>query len=245
MISHAPETALPAARSTVSRSGALAIAFQEVFTVAIRVRAKRQMAADAESFRTHVKQLLAVADREARQGGYEAEYVKLAVYAYIALLDESVLNSNQPMFASWPRQSLQEEVFGDHIAGENFFVHLQDLMARQDSQDLADILEVFLLCLLLGFRGRYAVQGEAGTDRLVASVQEKIHRIRGGTGPLSAAWALPSDEVMPTTRDPWLPRLAAIAGGSFVFSVVLYLVYRILLNGRISDLQTLASQLIG
>ena len=163
MISHAPETALPAARSTVSRSGALAIAFQEVFTVAIRVRAKRQMAADAESFRTHVKQLLAVADREARQAGYEAEYVKLAVYAYIALLDESVLNSNQPMFASWPRQSLQEEVFGDHIAGENFFVHLQDLMARQDSQDLADILEVFLLCLLLGFRGRYAVQGEAGT----------------------------------------------------------------------------------
>ena len=39
--------------------------------------------------------------------------------------------------------------------------------------------------------------------------------------------------------------LAAVAGGSFIFSLVLYLVYRILLNGGIADLQTLASQLIG
>jgi len=228
-----------------ARRGALAITFQEVFTVAIRVRAKRQMAADAESFRTHVKQLLAVADRDARQAGYDGEYVKLAVYAYIALLDESVLNSNQPMFASWPRQSLQEEVFGDHVAGENFFAHLQDLLARQDSEDLADILEVFQLCMLLGFRGRYATSAEGGTERLLAAVQQKIMRIRGGHGPLSPAWGLPADEVMPTSRDPWLPKLAIIAVGSFVFATVLYVIFRVLLNSEIGDLRTLASQLVG
>src|SRR5690606_19750730 len=122
----------------------------------------------------------------------------------------------QPMFASWPRQSLQEEVFGDHIAGENFFVHLKELMGRQDSEDLADILEVFQLCLLLGFRGRYALSGDGGTEQLLNAVQQKILRIRGGHGPLSPAWRLPTDEVMPTTRDPWVPRLAAVTGGSFV-----------------------------
>src|SRR5690606_39884196 len=140
---------------------------------------KRQAAADAESFRAHVKNLLAAADRDARQAGYDPEYVKLAVYASIALLDESVLNSSQPMFASWPRQSLQEEVFGDHIAGENFFAHLQDLMARQDSEDLADVLEVFHLCLLLGFRGRYAFRADGGTDRLADGVPQKSRGVRG------------------------------------------------------------------
>ncbi len=226
------------------RRGSLAIAFQEVFTVSIRVRAKRQAAADAESFRAHVKNLLAAADRDARQAGYDPEYVKLAVYASIALLDESVLNSSQPMFASWPRQSLQEEVFGDHIAGENFFAHLQDLMARQDSEDLADVLEVFHLCLLLGFRGRYAFSADGGTDRIAEGVHQKIRRIRGHGGPLAPWWALPANEVMPTTRDRWVPRLAGIAVGSFLFSLVLYFVYRIMLNGGIGDLQTLASQLI-
>lgn len=226
------------------RRGALAIAFQEVITVSIRVRAKRQAAADADSFRAHVKNLLAIADRDARQAGYDPEYVKLAVYATIALLDESVLNSNQAMFASWPRQSLQEEVFGDHIAGENFFAHLQDLMARQDSEDLADVLEVFHLCLLLGFRGRYAFSADGGTDRIADGVLQKIRRIRGHAGPLSPAWGLPTHETMPTTRDRWVPRLAIAAGGSFAFSLVLYLVYRIMLNGGIGDLQTLASQLI-
>lgn len=176
--------------------------------------------------------------------GYDAEYVKLAVYAYIALLDESVLNSNQPMFASWPRQSLQEEVFGDHIAGENFFVHLRELMGRQDSEELADILEVFQLCLLLGFRGRYALSAEGGTEQLLGAVQQRILRIRGGYGPIAPAWALPADEMMPSSRDPWVPRLAAAAGGSFLFTVVLYLIFRISLNGGIGDLQTLASQLI-
>jgi type VI secretion system protein ImpK len=226
------------------RRGSLAIAFQEVITVSIRVRAKRQAAADADSFRAHVKNLLAIADRDARQAGYDPEYVKLAVYATIALLDESVLNSNQPMFASWPRQSLQEEVFGDHIAGENFFVHLQDLMARQDSEDLADLLEVFHLCLLLGFRGRYAFAADGGTERIAEGIHQKIRRIRGQTGPLSPVWALPTNEVVPTTRDRWVPRLAFAAAGSFVFSLVLYFVYRIMLNGGIGDLQTLASQLI-
>src|SRR5690606_10520389 len=137
------------------RRGQLALALQEPFTVAIRLRANRQVAADADSFRAHIKQLLGAADRAARRLGYDGGDVRLAVYAFIAFLDESVLNSNQPMFAAWPRQPLQEEIFGEHMAGENFFRYLDDLLARQDSEDLADLLEVYQLCMLLGFRGRY------------------------------------------------------------------------------------------
>jgi type VI secretion system protein ImpK len=108
------------AAGTANR-GDLALALQEAFTVAVRLRAGRQVAADATSFRAHIKQLLGAADQRARAAGYDGDTVKLAVYAFIALLDESVLTSGQPMFAEWARQPLQEEVFGEHMAGENFF----------------------------------------------------------------------------------------------------------------------------
>ena len=83
----------------------------------MRLRANRQTAADADSFRAHLKQLLATADDQARRSGYDQGTVKRAIYAVTVFLDESVLNSSQPMFADWPRKPLQEEIFGGHMGG--------------------------------------------------------------------------------------------------------------------------------
>ena len=76
-------------------------------------------------------------------------------------LDESILNSRNPLFADWSRKPLQEEMFGIHIAGETFFQYAQQLLARPDSPEAADLLEVYYLCLLLGYCGRYSV-GDRG-----------------------------------------------------------------------------------
>ncbi len=230
--------------STLHRRGELALALQEAFTAAIRLRTNRQTVADAETFRTHIKHLLAAADRDARRAGYDGEYVKLAIYAFIAFLDESVLNSRQPLFASWARQPLQEEIFGDAVAGETFFLHLQDLLSRQDSEALADVLEVYQLCMLLGFRGRYGAGDSAGMQGLISAVQEKIHRIRGGYEPLSPLWAPPADEVIPVAKDPWVPRLGIVAAGSFVLACVLYLAFRFSLGSAAAELQALTSHLV-
>ncbi|MBA4156467.1 MAG: DotU family type IV/VI secretion system protein [Gemmatimonadetes bacterium] len=237
----------PAARTssaTPQRRGLLALLLQEPFTAAIRLRANRQTVTDAEAFRTHIKRLLATADSEARRAGFDGEYVKLAVYAFVAFLDESVLNSNQPSFASWPRQPLQEEIFGDHMAGETFFLHLKELLGRQDSEELADLLEVFQLCLLLGFRGRYGVGDPGGLDGLIAAVQEKILRVRGGHPPLSPQWKLPDDEAVTVARDPWVPRLAVVALASCVVALLLFLFFRLSLDAGVADLQALTSQLL-
>jgi len=58
------------------REGLLALSLQEAFTVTVRLRSGRQVAADAFSFRAHVKQLLQGADREARQAGYASEQIR-------------------------------------------------------------------------------------------------------------------------------------------------------------------------
>jgi len=226
-----------------SRHGELALALQEAFTVAVRLRAGRQVAADAVSFRAHIKQVLAASDQRARAVGYDGETVKAAVYAYIALLDESVLNSANPIFADWSRQPLQEEVFGEHMAGENFFRTLQELLGRQDSVPLADLLEVYQLCLLIGFHGRYG-SDTGGLHAVSASVAAKIARIRGGapnTGELAPDWKVPATEQLKRGRDPVAKRLTIIAAAALGITIVLFLLYLLLLRSGIGELRSLVS----
>jgi type VI secretion system protein ImpK len=237
-------TAAPSSPPFTHPSGELALALQEAFTVAARLRTGRQSAPDAASFRQRVKQLVGAADEEGRRRGYAPEYVRLAVYAYIAFLDESVLNSGLPVFADWPRQPLQEEVFGDHMAGETFFRYLQELLGRQDSAELADVLEVFLLCMLLGYRGKYSAGGQGGLQALVSAAQEKILRIRGGRTELSPAWRPPAD-VIPTTRDPWVRRLAITALATLALAVVLFIVFKFSLRAGMVDIRALAARFAG
>jgi type VI secretion system protein ImpK len=198
------------------------------------------VAADAESFRAHVKHLLSGAQREARRLGYSSDDVALALYAVVAFLDESVLNSAQPMFSSWPSRPLQEEIFGGHMGGEVFFQHLRQLLASQDSENLADVLEVFHLCLLLGFQGRYSTTDQGELRGLSTAAGDKIHRIRGSFGELSPAWGLPSGETVPRARDPWLGFLLVLAVSTFVGVWLLFGWFRTTLDARNIQFRTVA-----
>jgi len=226
-----------------TRRGQLALSLQEPFTTIARLRANRQVAADADSFRTRIKQVLAAAEQEARQAGYAADDVRLALFAVIAFLDETVLNSRQPMFADWPRRPLQEEVFGVHMAGELFFQYLQQLLGKQDSEDLADLLEVYELCLLLGFKGRYSASRGAELQVLSQQISEKIERVHGGVGELSPQWR-PSPTEIDRPTDRWVPRLVAAAISAAVLALVLYAGFAISLHSGKSDLTSLTTQLV-
>src|SRR4026208_2383700 len=143
--------------ASVRRAENLALILQEVMTAIVRLRSNRQAVNDANSFRAHMREALKTADNEARRYGYSGDDIQLAIFATVAFLDESILNSRNPLFADWPRKPLQEELFGTHMAGEVFFQHLQKLLSRIDSHEAADVLEVYYLCVLLGFGGRYSM----------------------------------------------------------------------------------------
>ena len=221
--------------------GKLARIFQEVLTVIVRVKNDRQQGRDGGTFRTHVKSLLARADEEARKAGYDRETVRMSVYAVVAFLDEAVLNSSQPMFADWPRQPLQEEVFGDHMAGETFFQNLSELLNRQDSEELADLLEVYQLCLILGYRGRFGAGGEGEIHRFTSTIQDRLERIRKGHPPLAPRAGLPDEETVPKARDRWVRRLVILLLVLVVVGAGLYLGYRLMLGGAMNELAGLAS----
>ena len=183
----------PGSSAPLRRHENLALAFQEILTVSERLRSGRQAVSDPATFRRQVIEAIKIAEQQAGKQGYNAEDITLAVFAVVAFIDESVLNLRLPIFADWPRQPLQQELFGHHVAGEIFFKNLQKLLEKSDSQDLADLLEVHLLCLLLGFAGRYSLGGGGELRAVADATVGKIRRIRGGSGALSPAWDLPQE----------------------------------------------------
>jgi type VI secretion system protein ImpK len=219
----------------------LALIYQEVLTAITRFRSNRQAVTDAGAFRNQMKVALSAAERTGTARGYPAEETRLATFAVVALLDESILNSNNPIFADWPRMPLQEELFGGHTAGEIFFQCIDRLLARSDSPHLADVLEVFALCLLLGYRGRYSLSGPEGIRAVLEAITEKMQRIRGGVRPLSPTWSPPQDGLRSRGYDLWVRRLALGAVGFLVLVVVLFVGFKFSLMSGASGLHSTAS----
>lgn len=221
----------------------LALIYQEVMTAITRLRSGRQQVEDAQFFRTHMRNALSTAESEATSKGYPPEDVRLATFAAVAFLDESVLNSSNPAFAEWPRLPLQEEMFGHHIAGEVFFQNIEKMLARADSHNVADVLEVYLLCLLLGYQGRYSLAGLELLRPIIDSVGEKIRRIRGVPSDFSPGWAPPREAVKVTAKDAWVGRLLMIALASVVLAAILFVGFKLILSGGVSSLRLLTSAL--
>ncbi|MBZ5619132.1 MAG: DotU family type IV/VI secretion system protein [Acidobacteriia bacterium] len=230
------------ASTNIRRPDNLALIYQEAITAIERLRANTQSISDANAFRHHTREALKTATNQALAAGYNADDAKFATFAAVAFLDESVLNSQNPIFADWLRKPLQEELFSVHIAGEVFFQNLQQLVGRSDSHDLADLLEVYYLALLLGFQGKYRAGNRGELSQIMRLTADKIHRIRGPFGPLSPNWMLPPD-VIRGRVDPWVRRLGIIAAVCAVLMVVLFVVYKIGLSSGVSDVRDLAPQI--
>ena len=207
----------------------LALEFQEVLTIVVRVRYNRQAVSDAFSFREEMKKHLRVAEQRARARGYSAEDTKQVIFAVVAFLDESVLSSRNPTFSDWPRLPLQAELFGNQLGGELFFTELQKLMNRPDSNEVGDLLEVYGLCLLLGFRGRYAAGGAGDLKAMKMAVQEKLRRIRGSSGMLSPRGMIPADAVRVVQSDPWMRKLVIATIATVAVTIVAGILFKLIL----------------
>jgi type VI secretion system protein ImpK len=226
---------------TTRRPENLPLIFQEVFTAIERLRSNRQGVADSQAFRRHTREALKTAASQALAAGYPSEDVKFATFATVAFLDESVLNSRNPVFTGWESKPLQEELFGTHIAGEVFFQHLQQLLGRNDSADLADALEVYYLCLLLGFGGRYSAGNRGELAQVMSLTAEKIRRIRGPHGPLSPAWMFPQ-ETVGSRADPLVRKLGFVALACGLLMLLLFGGYKAALGSGVSDVRAIATQ---
>lgn len=220
----------------------LALFFQELFTAIVRLRAGRQDVNNADVFRRQVLHAIQTAEQNARTRGYTDEDVRLGTFAMVAFLDESILNLRKPVFNDWVRKPLQEELFGRHVAGEMFFENLQEILGRRDSSEVADLLEVYYLCLLLGYLGRYSISSKGDLRALMGQTDDKIKRIRKSGVELSPHWALPKETAGPLRADPWMRRLLIGLAVLGLITILLFPVYKISLSSGVSSLRQLSSR---
>lgn len=79
--------------------------------------------------------------------------VKAMVYAFVALVDETLVFSAWPGQGAWQEKPLESHLYGSRQAGEYLPLAIKRLLDERApaSRDLAN---VYLQCLILGFRGR-------------------------------------------------------------------------------------------
>jgi type VI secretion system protein ImpK len=140
-------------------------------------------------FNHRIDQYLATFDRVCRTFDKPLDAILEAKYAFCALLDEIVLSSGLPIRDEWESAPLQLRLFGEHLAGEGFFDRLERL--RQDPTANIELLEIFHTCLLLGFQGKYLLEGTEKLNYLIARLGQEISAVRGPSKGFAPNWKIP------------------------------------------------------
>ena len=172
-----------------------------------------QMPDSVDGFVQSMQRFLDGVERGAMKLGIAAEDVYAAKYAFCAAVDEVVLSQPSPIRDAWELQPLQLRLFGDHLAGEHFFDRLEELRA-QGAPRLPS-LEVYHHCLLLGFEGKYRLEGPEKLGYLTARLGDEIVYLKGKRAGFAPHWP-PPDSVAHTLRRViplWLPAAVVVAIG--------------------------------
>jgi type VI secretion system protein ImpK len=153
-----------------------------------------------------------------RRGAAQVQAVKFALAAFV---DEMVLSESFPLHEKWENNPLQLKYFGEHLAGVKFFDRLDEMMAQAELD--ADVVEVYYLCLILGFKGQYKVYLESQLKGVIERVAERLRvagRLRDGA--LSPHWQA-SDQPAPArdySRALWIGGGGAVAGLLLLYALL-------------------------
>lgn len=125
-----------------------------------------------QQFRQEVLNALQRIESDAVQHNIEKDDAAKAVYALSLFMDEQVGESEWTGKMQWIGEPLSIMKLQDPEGGINFFNILDALAERQKA-----VKEVFLVCLSLGFRGKYAeIEDITQQSARIAEVRQKLLR---------------------------------------------------------------------
>jgi len=181
----APSTA-EAAPADVSAPGSpLAVAAAPLLQLLARLRTTAH-APDAGDLYGRATQALRNFEQQARAAGVPPEQVRPAHFALCAAIDDAVLNTPWGAASGWTRRPLVS-VFHPNETDDAF-----RMLARLQAEPAPKLpaIEIFYLCLSLGFMGRYrqAPRGAADLDRIRAAANTLIVGAQKITPELSPRW---------------------------------------------------------
>ena len=198
-----------------------------------------------ETARADMERLLDQAAAKARLE--KPAQVDDALFAVCAFVDEAILDSTWPGREAWMRRKLQETRFHTANAGLEFYERLAMLRAGTAPGEATDtapldggqreLLEVYVACLTLGFRGKYNdPQGQAQVERLAG---DQLQRLLADSGRpdqkiFPEAYA---DTLPPAKRSFFTPIAKAVLffGLPLLLAVGIYAAYASLLSAFVRN----------
>lgn len=147
----------------------------DLLLIAIRMKEAEDLG-EPSALRKLINHYLELYRKNCELSGTGPEKILDTQYALVALLDETVLSSPGACRDYWITRPLQLDIFGDNIAGEEFYRKLKKLLLSPGKN--LEVLEVYYLCLSLGFEGKYRISDTAERIELIQNLGQKIRSMR-------------------------------------------------------------------
>lgn len=186
---------------------------------------------DASTLKSRVSDLFDRFERDARSSGIDNEKIRFAKFALVAFLDETIISSTWTQKDEWLAEPMQIKLFDTFNAGEEFFDYLHQL--RQRTSANADILEVYYLCLALGFKGKYQLQSPENLRRVIDDLNMELHPEMYSSIDAISPHGKPKESFVQTAAGGipvWVYPLGAI-----VIFIVFYFILSTSISGTASD----------
>jgi len=176
------------------------------------LRLKAGIVAPSNELRPKIAGLLDEFEKRAERYKFNHKIVQVSKFALAAFFDEMILTADFPLKIEWEKNPLQLELFGEQLAGNKFFEKLESMLKQIEVTQ--DAVEVYYYCMLLGFKGRYAIYEH---EKLLATMQETANALvkvgRISSVELSPHW-LANDQPKPPEKRgmPIWAKLTALGG---------------------------------
>ncbi len=202
-----------------------------IFDLILRLRAG--IIQPSNELRSQIGRLLKDFEDRALRYRHRESVIQVAKFGLAAFVDEAVLTNNFSLREEWEKYPIQLEHFGEQLAGDKFYEKLEAMLRQTDVT--ADAVEIYYVCMLLGFKGKYAVYEK---EQLLKTMQKtadalvkagKISKVE-----LSPHWFV-EDQPVPLEKK-GMPAWAKVAAfGGLCSAIVLYLVMFVLSSHYLNE----------
>lgn len=198
----------------------------DCFTLILQLRRTSEFG-DQSVLKERIFSLLSKIEREAKEAGIDSEDIQWAIFALVAFIDETIISSEWGGKEGWLAKPLQLEFFNRYDAGEEFFNRLEQL--RQRPHYKAPLLEIYYLCLALGFKGKYSFQSRDTLQNIKEDTYSDVLHTKGRSAQVLSPHGQRKEEIANVVAKEiplWVIVTSAVAVGFFF-----YLILTLLLTG--------------
>ncbi|NYA57992.1 DotU family type IV/VI secretion system protein, partial [Salmonella enterica] len=142
--------------------------YMPVFTLISSIKVYPEEYGDYDSTRKHIIDTVEDVVRNSEKISLSDCDLDAAFYSIVVMIDEIILCSELPYRKEWRNNLLQIKYFGHSTGGVEFFNILNKVIEFKSQAGW-----VFLLCLLLGFRGKYSVSNNNEINDYISRLKQQ------------------------------------------------------------------------